>query len=683
MTSLLDNAHSWKCSPQAAEFGGYAAWEDAQLHPLPKGSIWTLPVFCALRPTPGGPADLRDAIDAILALKLILLGQDERDFLVTEADNLGKGWPHEVRIVGYVRREDLRRMPAYCTVLHVGAPIPMLQSTLDGPSSRRNQGFPASTSRPEKTGRPHTTIAAIDDGIAFLNARFRNGPTQTRIQAIWLQAPEGLDPGGVICGRTLSGAEIDELLAGGEREVDIYRAINRTLRPGTERQSTHHRASHGTHVLDLAAGAAPQGATDADMRAFPILAVQLPPAALRDTSGRRLEGYVVQGLRWLIAQNLRQAAGAPPGPLVVNLSLGSLAGPGDETAFLADWLKHEVDRYARLAPGAVLRIVAAYGNARRARVVARAELRAARDLALDWCILPDDHTPSFLEMRADTQQAGLLRLVLQTPDSMDEPLDIPWPEPGENWTLGNPVRAMVTGVAEDGRRMVQISTAPTAGAGTTNAPGRWHVRIASRDEAPALISLRVQRDDTPAGYRTLGRQSWLDHPLGWEWDDETRDWTAPQATKTPVPSPITREGTAVAFGGTNTHNVFFVGAVRPRPGKGTGTHPALYTGSGVFSLRPMGESTGPTLAALGDDGAILSGRRASGVLSGTTARLSGTSVAAPAVTRALALYLENAATDTTPERELEALLGLKPASGRDALVGFGVLALPETGVLTA
>jgi Subtilase family len=409
------------------------------------------------------------------------------------------------------------------------------------------------------------------------------------------------------------------------------------------------------------------------MRALPILGVQLPPAALRDTSGRRLEGYVVQGMRWLIARNLRQAAGGQVGSMVVNLSLGSLAGPGDETAFLADWLAYEIARYARLIPLSVLRIVAAYGNARRGRLVARAELRAARDLALDWRILPDDHTPSFLEMRTATQSARSLRLSLQSPNLADGVLDIPWPEHGQSWVLGNPARAMVTGVAEDGRRMVQISTAPTAGATTLSPPGRWHIRITSIDESPALISVRVQRDDTPAGYRTLGRQSWLDHPLAWDWDDETRDWTGPQVGETSATCPITREGTAVAYAGVNAAEVFFVGAVRPRPGRQSSTHPSIYTGSGVTTLRPLGESTGPTLAALGDEGMFLSGRRASGVLSGSTARLSGTSVAAPEVTRALALMLDRTKGASTPEVELRALLGDAPFRERHPLTGFGIL----------
>ena len=75
---------------------------------------------------------------------------------------------------------------------------------------------------------------------------------------------------------------------------------------------------------------------DAGLRDVDILAVQLPPAAVADTSGRRLDPYVVMGLRWMVTEALRlcRARGGPV-PLVVNISLGSLGGPGDASAFLS------------------------------------------------------------------------------------------------------------------------------------------------------------------------------------------------------------------------------------------------------------------------------------------------------------------------------------------------------------
>ncbi len=665
----------WNLAKEPAIHGGYVAWEAQHRAKLLTGQDWYLPVFLKLSTLKIGPSDLVATIRKVLDSDLFVMARDERDILMSEAEIKGAVWPRDLRFVAYMAAADLGGIPAWCEVLHVGAPVPMSRSRQIGRPGGQDKPLRLPKADDVAGQRPPAIISVIDDGIAFLNARFRSDPAHTRIAAVWLQAAEVSDPSGVLCGSVLVQEEINDLLAGGETEAEIYRAINRSLGPKTEQRSTNHLVSHGTHVLDLAAGAAPEGAAEAEMRALPILAVQLPPAALRDTSGRRLEGYVAQGLRWLMAQTLRRANGGPVAPLVVNLSLGSLAGPGNSSAFLADWFQYEVQRYARLAPQAVLRIVAAYGNARRARLVARSELRAAKELTLDWRILPDDHTPSFAELRAYNSSAGALRLSLHPPGAITPLTDIPWPEPGQSWSIGTPPIAMVTGVAEEEHRMVHVAVAPTAGAATLSPPGCWRIAVSRTDEAPALISIRVQRDDTPAGYRTLGRQSWLDHPQAWHWDPDTRDWTLPSGPDAGChESPITREGTSVAFSGTTDPAVLFVGSVRPKTGQPGSFQAALYTASGVVTLQLPGKSTGPTLAALGDDGAVLGGRRASGVLSGSVARLSGTSVAAPAVARALALYLVRTSSPSTPAEELAALLGTKPSAAKSPLIGHGVLA---------
>jgi Subtilase family len=673
MDAPFSNAAEWSRRSEPASFDGYVAWEAAHLPDPPENSDWYVPVFAQFRKIESGPVSLLAAMKAALAVDSVLIAQDERDFLATEIMLAPVGWPYPVRLVAFAKADSLPDLPAYLLVLHVGAPVLLRHSVLAGrPKATAMALEPIATVGSVETP-PKTTIAVIDDGIAYLNARFRAGPGTTRIQRIWLQASEIMDPADVVCGRTLSAKDIDELLAGAEPEAEIYRAYNRTLRTDHERQSTNHMASHGTHVLDIAAGASIDCPADQHIRDMPILAVQLPPAALRDTSGRRLEGYVVQGLRWLIAQNLRKTDGGTVAPMVVNLSLGSLAGPGNDTSFLAEWFQFEMQRYARLASGGVLRVVAAYGNARRARLVARSELRAQRAMALDWCLLPDDHTPSFVEMRVDRQVALSMRTRVVPPDPRIPPLDISWPEPGECWTYGDPVIAMVTGVAERGQRMVHIAVAPTAGIAAAAPPGRWKLILHSKDDAPAQVSIKVQRDDTPAGYRTLGRQSWLDHEHGWDWDVETHDWTAPCTATTPTSCPITREGTSVSYSGTSSSAVLLVSAVRPVTGQPGDWVAALYSASGVTSLSSPGESTGPTLAAPGDDGVVLKGRRASGVLSGSTVRLSGTSVAAPAVSRALAIHLGQSSGATDPASELAGLLGSAPGVERHPLTGYGSL----------
>ncbi len=670
----------WNTVRDGLAHGGYVAWEASHEPPPTPGFRRLVPVFARLKQPGFGSMDLAAAIAATLALPHVLFSQHERDLLEAEVVALQSraGWPHEVRLVAWCPRALLAAVPPFWDVLHVGPSVVMAaEMPSPDPASASARSLAVS-----KTGAP--ILAVIDDGIAVLNARFRRTVGRTRFAAVWLQAPERLEPDvaqgsdDVLCGRVLTRAAIDAMIAAGGSEAEMYRQLNRSLLARGERASTNQAVAHGTHVLDLAAGAAIAGGDP--VGACPLLAVQVPPVAIRETSGRRLEGYVAQGLRWILAQALTGAGAGKVPPVVINLSLGSLAGPGDETAFLADWMRYEIARHARIRPGAEVRVVAAYGNARLSRLVARAELRRAAPLRLDWRLLPDDHTPSFLELRVDAGKTRGLRVNLIPPVASGlPPLLIDWPIVGEGQRLDSalgPVCAVVS-QAEADNALLHIAVAPTAGTGPVALapPGLWRVELATLAAEPVRVTARVQRDDTPPSYRTLGRQSWLDHPEGWSWDEESRSYTAPMLADEAAACPITREGTAVAFAAADHPCIYFVGSVRPDPGSADGPRASRYSASGAVHLRRPDESAGPTLAAFGDDGLVVAGRLAAGVLSGSVTRLSGTSMAAPQVARRLAAYfLATPPSARTAAAERRALLGdaapgpLSPVKGQGVLV---------------
>jgi len=437
----------------------------------------------------------------------------------------------------------------------------------------------------------------------------------------------------------LGAGDIDRLLAEDDDEAAQYHKINRSLfrRPDTPQTERH--AAHGTHVLDLAAGAAPWSGDPAlDM---PILAVQLPPASIRETSGRRMETYLVQGLRWILSEVLRQAHYSDAPPVVVNISLGSLSGPGDRHAFVADWLAFEVNRHARITGNARIRVVVAYGNARRGRLVARNEVRRTAPMQLIWRVQPDDRTSSFLELRAPQTQVAGLKLQVVPPKGSGLPsLEIDWPAPETGARLPGPIAAVSGSQEEGGQSHVLIALGPTAWSGAMPAApsGAWQVRVQTSLIEPVLVTARVQRDDTPPGYWILGRQSWLDHPLAWDWDEELRGYIAPRRAEDAPGCPVTREGSCVAYAGAADPRILFVGSGRPVVGKPGSLRPTPYSAEGMQYFARPGESEGPTLLAKGDDGILLPGRRASGVPSGSVVRMSGTSVAAPQLTRALVSY---------------------------------------------
>lgn len=662
---------AWEKVTQGLDHGGYVAWEaavDAALGQADRGHV---PVFAVLRPG-AGVASLAEAITATLALTEARLSQHERDLLVTERALAGTGWPHEVRLVAFWPRTRLAQLPDFWRVVEVGPPLAMPPApgrTLDRDLCRTEGDLDPAV----------PLLAVIDDGIGFLNARFRLDRLHSRIRGVWLQAPDRVDHGAphgdVVCGQILSAAAIDATLAAGGDEAEVYAQVNRALLPVTDGALTNRRVAHGTHVLDLAAGADPWAADP--MSGVPILAVQLPPASVRETAGRRMETYLVQGLRWILAEALRLAQGTDVPPVVVNLSLGSLAGPGDRHAFLAEWFDHEVARHARLGKGAKLRIVVAYGNARLSRMAARTELRRSQPAELVWRVQPDDHTSSHLELRVASAMTRGLRLSLVPPSGSGlPPLDVDWPAPDTGWQLAGPVAAVSARSEPGGQVLVQLSLGPTVGLGPLPAcpPGAWRIILRTTEAEPVRVTARVQRDETPYGYRTLGRQSWLDHPEGWEWDDDLRGYVAPRSVEDAPGCPITREGTCVAYAGADSPAVLFVGSARPRTGDPETLVPAAYSSEGVRHLARPGESEGPTLVARGDDGVMLSGRRGAGTLSGSVARMGGTSMAAPAVARALVRYFQTTPpADQTEAAERIALTGEPDWGTPDRRMGHGVL----------
>lgn len=524
-------------------------------------------------------------------------------------------------------------------------------------------------------------VGIIDDGIAFLNARFCMGaaPRKTRFLAIWLQSEifqPTLGPRDVPIGIGLRREEIDAYLASGRAETAIYREINDDIYKMPSQQATNTRLAHGTHVLDLAAGEAPETGGGA------LIAVQLAPGMAEDTSGRRLESFLVMGLRWMV----NEVRGLDR-DFVVNISLGSLAGPGDDTNFIAQALVAEIKAFERLSPGHKMRIVVAYGNSWRSNLVGKVRLDGGDPRRVDWRIQPDGYSPSFVELRMPKRKGPAkipVKLRLAPPDPGMPPVvldlssltreQILWHD-----TSGRPIAAVFPLVDESDAYAFLLAVAPTASlrAGTdVLAPaGAWSMTFElDQSEGICPVTLRVQRNDTPVGYRVYGRQSYLaDSRLG-GWDDETRDFTMPEAA-------ITRKGTANAYAGVPdivgddtgaTNGIYFIGAVRPDL-RQPDYREAFYTSEGWVETPDIDaldiKSTGPTFAVQADAGAFWPGRRAASVNSGLRqVRLSGTSVAAGLATRWVAETLSQANPPPLPP------LVHGPTNGnRNTRLGFGVM----------
>ncbi|MEM6618628.1 MAG: hypothetical protein AAF631_04925, partial [Pseudomonadota bacterium] len=349
-----------------------------------------------------------------------------------------------------------------------------------------------------------------------------------------------------------------------------------------------------------------------------------------DTSGSQLSGYVLRGLRWILDQAAALADSEDtPRPIIVNVSIGVLAGAKDGTDLLSRQVAAEVLRH-EAATGAPCRVVFAFGNDALTRQVAHmTATHAAQTLTLR--VQSEDYTPSFVEIRPN--RPADLRLGLRGLSSAPLPLG--------PLAAGQAV-TLLDGKGRAAARVYAVGARPLDGGGETAAwylvalaptatfawdkplapSGVWEIDLAS-DGGDQDVRLEVQRDDRPMGFQPLARQSYFDDPALWDWRERPKSPYLPLAT-----GPVTQAGTHSAYVDAQMpEQIYAVGAALSDTG-----FAAPYSAVGAPWVAPE-----PGTSAIGDSSWTLRGVLASGTLSGTAAVISGTSVAAPQIARELAL----------------------------------------------
>lgn len=119
--------------------------------------------------------------------------------------------------------------------------------------------------------------------------------------------------------------QIDEAIQQANGDED---ALLRQIGADFERPGFHplsRPVSHGTHVLDLAAGMEP---ADPEADSYPIIAVTLPPEVTRETTGSMLALPFVLGLEYILDRARRLTYTLDDIPqVVINFSFGLTGGP--------------------------------------------------------------------------------------------------------------------------------------------------------------------------------------------------------------------------------------------------------------------------------------------------------------------------------------------------------------------
>ena len=565
----------------------------------------------------------------------------------------------------YTRPKDER--PEYASTrlydaILAGPPIPGL-SFEAGPDPHPE---PTDIDQPPGIDKRGVAIGIVDDGIAFAHDRFRSAPDKSRVLAIWLQDVEtGKDRptakgksirSGVAFGSRLDNEQINDLLKRHDSDADVYRAVGLTDFGKNTYNRLALRATHGTHVLDVAAGydfRVPSSAPSERLR--PILAVQLPPIATIDTAGVTMGTYLLQAVRQIM---LWAAKLGDKVPLVINFSYGLSAGPKDGTHPL-ELALNELISYRNREYAATCLVVPA-GNNYLTRTTARMNLARGKPQSIDWVILPDDPTPNFLEIWLDTpvqpdaKSPSPIEVSLTPPDGLPANVVCPTDGRGSELVRDGCVIAsisydvVITKTVRDveqkrGRIFVAISqTASLEDRADCALAGRWELTLTNtlQSEIEIKAHLYIQRDNTPFGYRRPGRQSYFDHELAYGRDCDTGNYDRIETEKG---CPITQEDTLSALAtlplGENPKlppgidgRICVVGAAEASERLA----PAHYTSSG-----PAKGRTGPDCSAVTEEGQAHWGVVAAGTFGGTLVKLNGSSVAAPQVVR----YVANAFED--------------------------------------
>ena len=676
---------AWTAQNTAATGGGlldpYADWERTNRFAPGAAQVGTLPilwqpVYVELAPFAGqSPAAAANALlDAEAAAAADLRFHEDTWWRLRVIAGLGAAamtdLPAQHHRFFLFRPEDVAPLPdPYpVRVLQIGPAIPFTRAG----SAQPSMGVWDKERLTTPAGQVLTAV--IDDQIGFANARFRNRDGTTRIERLWLQGmpfqrPRDTDPGGQVIGRELTKQQIDTMLRRFASEDDIYRHVYaegvpfmpaatttvRRVRHTNLSDPTHIRpyafqAGHGTHVLDLAAGwPCDDAPTDR-----PILAVQIPTLATAETWGARLDLFILLAVTRILHWADNPMHGTPL-PVVINISYGTSAGPKDGTGFLEAEIARLVSLRHATTPTVV---VLPSGNGYRAHTHARMTLTAGTRKTVTQRVQPEDMSVSFTEIWLD--DAVGVTLTITPPLGAPSPAIALHQDAVLDWQRDRVTIGRIYVQRRAGQRLqVTFALCPTQNhqdAAHAAPPGAYRLTLAKQGAGTTVADIDVQRDDTPTSFPQYGRQSYLDDQYVGLTDPETYDLAIPD----PADSQVSWQGTLSAHATAQTAGVVVVGAAYDRHAF---ERASLYAASGA--TLPRG---GPDLAAICEESRSHAGSLATGLFSGSVSLFSGTSMAAPRVTRAIVDKLAAGA----PWQAAD-LVAAPALPTKDARLGLGVM----------
>lgn len=399
--------------------------------------------------------------------------------------------------------------------------------------------LPPRAGKSKSGARLGDTMAVIDFGCPFLSTVFADraaSSPRTRIKALWDQGSN--PPNGTPnkkpwaqqqsfgYGRVLDAQSLAWLYRNfhkGKRlrsndEHRAYRGLDYLIAYDDPRRRIWF-STHGSHVLDMAAGSIdPLGHAKGDAASkADLLFVQLPALTAADSSGASLGAQLLDAVRFALEQC------DPSSRLVVNISYGTFAGPHDGSSLI----EQALDELLSLRSNNFAIVIGA-GNAKGARCHARRHVTAERPARLTFKLSEGLTCDSFVEVWYERPALGTelkLRIRSAEGDWSD------WVHPGTKQCLQDEVRGDVVcavlhepNVSLGRQALVLLAFAPTAQPddddGCLLKPGTWEIELAVAGDTVAAEGISVhawvERDD-PKFLRNAEQPHFLDVEL----DDDT------------------------------------------------------------------------------------------------------------------------------------------------------------------
>ena len=320
----------------------------------------------------------------------------------------------------------------------------------------------------QTNGGEGVVVGVIDYGGDFLHENFRNGDGSTRLISLWHQGGQVSSNSPFNYGREYLADEINAAL----RQANPYTALG--YNPGFN--------SHGTHVMDIAAGNGNGSGTAGVAPKADLIFVDVSHADIPFTGHHVVDSSFGDSTRLLEAiKYIFEKAGDRP--CVINVSLGTNGGPHDGSTLVEDG----IDRLLNQADNRA--VIIAASNSYDDGIHAQGTVREGRHKDLGWQIQAGDFSHNEFEL----WYSGSDRISVELITPAGESLGIV--EPGDTLPLsldGDVVVFVANRLNDPNNNDNMIGIFLESGLPT----GTWTVRLHGTSIEDGSFHAWIERDNT-------------------------------------------------------------------------------------------------------------------------------------------------------------------------------------------